>query len=983
MWRRVIPLVWILWAVAPAWAASFYTVRLNDPKAAYLDAFGARGDGVADDSDAIQKAIDKVQETVGQGIVFVPEGRYRLTKTVYVWPSIRLIGYGAKRPVFVLADSTPGYQDRNNENYMVLFAGSRPGAQGGRGGTGRGGQAGGRPPDAGPGTFYSAMSNIDVEIGEGNQGAVGVRGTYAQHSFLAHMEFRTGSGIAGVHDTGNVMEDVRFIGGQYGIWTRVPSPSWQFTAVDAYFEGQREAAIREWMAGLTLIRPHFRNVPTAIAIDAGYPDELWIKDGRMEDITGSAVIISLEQNARTEINMENVVCRRVPIFAEFRESGKLVAGPAEIYETRVFSHGLHYADIGAAAVMKDIFETVPLTAMPEPVKSDLVPLTPGDTWVNVRSLGAKGDGVTDDTAVLRKAIAEHRTIYLPSGYYIISDTLKLRPDTVLIGLHPLATQIDLLDRTPAFQGVGGPKPMIEAPKGGTNVVIGIGLYTNGINPRAVAAMWMAGKDSMMNDVRFLGGHGTNNLDGTRANPYNNTHTADPDMNRRWDGQYPSLWVTDGGGGTFFDIWTPSTFAQAGMLVTDTSTAGRIYSMSSEHHVRSEVLLRNVSNWRIYALQTEEERGEGGFALPLEIVLSSDITVANFHIYRVISSYQPFPHAIKVSNSRNIRFRNIHCYSNSKVAFDAAVFDQTHGAEIRQLEFAWLNLTGAPPVPAPKKQSPVLEAGARVQKLAGGFFNISGGAVHPSGDFYFVDARWQRIYRWDAAARQVSTVRDAPLDPVNLAFDKAGNLMVVSYAGSGTVYAFKPGSPEEQLELLKPVDAAPRPGMTAVRPVGDWRLAKNSATGIPIARPYHYLSPDGTTFISAGRDFTTGATSWGVKSADLLRSFGLAGAAPGKPFYVTSEAEVMTWSGTLAPDGNFADFKPFVQQGGEGVAIDVEGNVYLAAGQIYVYDPSGKLIDTILTPERPLQLAFGAKDGRTLFIAARSSLYSVRTRLRGR
>ena len=105
--------------------------------------------------------------------------------------------------------------------------------------------------------------------------------------------------------------------------------------------------------------------------------------------------------------------------------------------------------------------------------------------------------------------------------------------------------------------------MIEAPKGGTNIVIGIGLYTNGINPRAVAAKWMAGADSLMNDVRFLGGHGTSRIDGGRENPYNNTHTADPDLNRRWDGQYPSLWVTDGGGGTFFDIWTPSTFAQAG------------------------------------------------------------------------------------------------------------------------------------------------------------------------------------------------------------------------------------------------------------------------------------------------------------------------------------------------------------------------------------------------------------------------------------
>ncbi len=982
MWKQIIPVTCFLLAAAPTWAASYYTTRLSDTKAVYLDTFGARGDGVTDDSDAIQKAIDRVQETVSQGIVFVPEGRYRLTKTIYVWPSIRLIGYGQKRPVFLLAAHTPGYQDTNKENYLVFFTGGRPGAQGSRGGPAQGGRSG-RLGDAGAGTFYSAMSNIDIEIGEGNPGAVGVRGTYAQHSFLAHMEFRTGPGIAGVHDTGNVMEDVRFLGGQYGIWTRTPSPSWQFTAVDAYFEGQREAAIRETMAGLTLVRPQFHNVPTAISIDAGYPDELWIKDGRMEDISGPALIISLEQNARTEINVENVICRRVATFALFRDSGRKAAGPGELYETKVFSHGLHYADVGAPAATKDVFETTPLKTMPEPVKSDLTPLPPMDAWVNLRSLGAKGDGITDDTAVFRRAIAEHRAIYLPSGYYVISDTLTLRPDTVLIGLHPLATQIDLLDRTPAFQGVGGPKPMIEAPKGGTNVVIGIGLYTNGINPRAVAALWMAGKDSMMNDVRFLGGHGTNNLDGTRANPYNNAHTADPDLNRRWDGQYPSLWVTSGGGGTFFDIWTPSTFAQSGMLVTDTSTEGRIYQMSSEHHLRYEVQLRNVSNWRIYALQTEEERGEGGLALPLEIDNSSDVTVANFHIYRVISSYQPFPYAIKVANSKNIRFRNIHCYSNSKVAFDAAVYDQTHSAEIRRLEFAWLTLTGAPPAPAPKRTSPVLEPGSKVQKLAGGFFNISGGAVDPDGEYYFVDAHWQRIYRWDSATRQVLTVRDAPLDPVNLAFDKSGNLMVVSYAGNGTVYAFKPGAPEEQLELLKPVEAAPQPSMTAVRPVGDWRIAKDPATGTPVARPYQYLSPDGTTFISAGRDFTTGAMSWGVKSADLLRSFGLAAAAPGKLFYLTSEAEVMTWCGLLGADGNFTDFKPFVQQGGEGVAVDADGRVYLAAGQIHVYDPSGRLIDTIEVPERPVQLVFGGKDGRTLFIAARSSLYAVRVRVRGR
>ena len=180
-----------------------------------------------------------------------------------------------------------------------------------------------------------------------------------------------------------------------------------------------------------------------------------------------------------------------------------------------------------------------------------------NTWVNVRSIGVTGDGTTDDTAALKKAIAEYKTIYFPSGKYRVTDTIVLQPDTILIGLHPSTTRILLADETPAFQDVGAPKPMLEAPKGGSNVITGIGLYTNGINPRATALKWMAGADSMVNDVRFLGGHGTVDPDAPPDERrkfweeiYNNTHTADANINRRWDGQYPSLWVTDGGGGTF-------------------------------------------------------------------------------------------------------------------------------------------------------------------------------------------------------------------------------------------------------------------------------------------------------------------------------------------------------------------------------------------------------------------------------------------------
>jgi sugar lactone lactonase YvrE len=941
-------------------SASFYTQRLEDPRAVYVAPSGG------DDTAALQKAVNQVQETTGQGIVLFAPGQYHISDTLYIWPGIRLIGCGDERPVIALPANTPGFGDASHEKLMVFFAGRRP----------RDSQAGdGSVPDANPGTFYSAIANVDVEVGEGNPGAVVVRSHYAQHCFLAHMDFRLGSALAGIHEGGNVVEDVHFFGGTHAIQTSKPSPGWQFTLIDCSFEGQREAAILEHEAGLTLIRPHFRHVPTAVEIEPEWADELWVKDARLEDISGPAFIFGMEKSPRNEINMEGVICRDVPVFAALRDSGKRFAAPAEIYAVTNFSHGLHYADIGAVPEIETRFDAVPLATMPPAVASDLALLPACDTWVNLRDLGAKGDGKTDDTEVLQKAITAHRAIYLPSGFYVVHDTLTLRPDTALIGLHPGATQIVLPDGTPAYQGIGGPKAFLETPKGGSNIVIGIGLYTGGNNRRAAAALWKAGSSSMMNDVRFLGGHGTPLPDGSRANPYNNSHTADPDPTRHWDGQYPSLWVTDGGGGTFLDIWTPSTFAQAGMVVSDTETEGRAYQISSEHHVRHEIQVRNAAHWCFYALQTEEERGESGFALPIEIDSSHDITFANFHSYRVISSFQPFPWAVKVSNSRDIRFRNFHCDSNSKASFDSGIYDQTHDIELREHEFAWLNLSDQVTRPKHATPSPIVARGAKVVKLVGGFFNISGGGVGPHGDFYFVDSHWQRIYRWDSASRQLFTVSDHPLEPVNLAVDQAGNLMVISYAADDVVYALNPGG---AITLLKPEAVTNWSGKRLYLPVSDWHLNRDSLSH-PVT---NFVSPDGTTIIPAGEDFLTGATSWRVKSSPPIRSFGLGRAVPGKPFYVTDESELRTWAADVNPDGSLKNFRLFAEQGGESVTVDSRGNVYIAAGQIYVYDPAGKLIDTIEVPERPVQLMFGGADRKTLFIAARTSLYSVRMKYPG-
>jgi hypothetical protein len=977
----------VLSIATPLWGASYYTLRPDDPKAVYLAKGNrsAHGDGIADDSEAIQQAINRVQETTKQGIVFIPEGRYRISKTILVWPGIRLIGYGTKRPVFVLGKNTPGFQQ--GLGYMVVFTGGRPD-------TARQRRRRGEPlagivppndliPDANPGTFYSAMSNIDIEMQDGNPAAIGIRFHVAQHCYLAHMDFHIGSGLAALHDVGNEAEDLHFYGGQYGIMTRKPSPGWQFTLLDSTFEGQTRAAIKEHEAGLTLVRDQFRDVPTAISIDPGYSDELWVKDGRFEDISGPAIIISNENNARTEINLENIVCQHVATFASLRESGKTFDGKGETYQVKAFTHGLTFAEAGSISEIKTTYDAHEVSTLPPLVPSDIPSVPAQDTWVNLHALGAKGDGVTDDTAAIKMAIAEHHTIYFPSGHYIVTDTILLKPDTVLIGLSPTTTQIDLPDSTPAFQGPGSPKPLLETPHGGTNIVTGIGLYTNGINSRGVAAKWMAGKDSLMDDVRFLGGHGTNYPGVSFATIYNNTHTADSYIRRKWDSQYPSLWITEGGGGTFANIWTPSTFAQAGIYISNTSTSGRIYELSSEHHVRNEMKLDHVSNWQIYALQTEEERGEGPFALPLSIDNSTNITIANYHSYRVVSSYQPFPSAIKIVNSRAIRLRNIHVYSDSEVSFDNSVIvEQPYNVEIRDREFASLTVNGNVSKSKSAHRSAILAEGARVERLSTGFFNISGAAVDSKGQLYFVDTHWQRIYKWSPESHHAVIVSDSPLAPVQLTFDKADDLMVASYDGDGTVYSFNPNSPEEKIALLKPQPAAARPGMTAVIPVDYWRNENDFLRAVPVPKPYQYISPDGTTFIPAGQDFVRGELYYGTKMADVLRAFGLAHAVPRHPFYVSEESQEKTYVANVATDGTLVDTKLFAEQGGESVAQDTDGNVYIAAGQIYVYNPAGHLIDTIDIPERPIDLVFGGEDGRTLFILTHSSLYSTQTKVKG-
>jgi len=972
------------WA-APSPGQSIFRSRPDDPHALYFTPgnYKITTDGQTDVSDALQEAIRTLKTRDNFGIIFIPEGRYRISKTIYIPTAIRLIGYGETRPLVILGRNSPGFQsadpgDKGQGRYMFWFVSSL--------------SAPDEPVrDAGASTFYSAMSNINLKIEDGNPAAIALRTHFAQHSYISHVDVDAGNGRAGLFDVGNEMEDVRFFGGDYGIYTSKPSPGWPCAIVDSWFEGQRRAAIRTREAGLVLIRLQAKQVPVVVDIDSNYHEKLFMEDCRFDGIRETAIRISNEDNAFSQVNCRNIACRNTPVFAEGRLSHRRTAAPSSIYLVKSFTDGLQLdgwdAD-GGYGTTKDLQS---VTVMPSATPSDIPAFPDMTTWTNLLSLGAKGDGVTDDTKAIQDAIDSHDVIYVPQGWYRLTKPIRLKPQTVLIGLHPFATQFLIADNTPAFGGFGGPQPMIETPQGGTNILSGIGLNTNASNPRAVACKWQSGEHSYMNDVKFIGGHG--------GIPRPNT----PDTVRRqqserdWDTQYWSLWVTNDGGGTFKDIWTANTYATAGAYFSHTSTPGRVYALSIEHHVRNEVRFNAVANWKVYALQLEEESRESTECQPMELEDCHDMRFANLYMFRVIRVNKPYPWSIRRWGGHNLEFLNVHNYSQIIYTTTDPMYDVNTNTTVRPWEFARLFIgseTAAPQTPAQSSAAPaaaVATTSPPPAQLSTGFEFAQSPCIDSKGNIYFCDSRLRRIYRFSPATRQTTLLADYPWQPLSLACDKKDNLLVVfkyvpkpgtgetftnppdaagtSFSGWGNsgfatwVYSIDPANPDETIHLLttQPMGSVD-PIDRALYPAHRWRDYHDFNT-ISIARPQQcFVAPDGVTIIPV--------------VYDLARSTSLAEARPGKPAYTTDEYDKRTVSTQADSKGFLSGLTYFAQRGEFATATDAAGNVYIADGQIYVYDPQGRLINTLRTPERPTGLCF-APDGKTLFVTSHNSLFQIR------
>ncbi|MDQ2788227.1 MAG: SMP-30/gluconolactonase/LRE family protein [Actinomycetota bacterium] len=124
----------------------------------------------------------------------------------------------------------------------------------------------------------------------------------------------------------------------------------------------------------------------------------------------------------------------------------------------------------------------------------------------------------------------------------------------------------------------------------------------------------------------------------------------------------------------------------------------------------------------------------------------------------------------------------------------------------------------------------------------------------------------------------------------------------------------------------------------------------------------------------------------LESADMNRPNGVALSTDEKTLYVDDTAAGLVRRFPVRPDGSLGPpttFVPATGGGGDGMAVDDAGNLYVATdGGVKVYQRNGMPWGTISVPEVPSNCTFGGPDRKTLYITAKTSLYRITLKVPG-
>lgn len=290
---------------------------------------------------------------------------------------------------------------------------------------------------------------------------------------------------------------------------------------------------------------------------------------------------------------------------------------------------------------------------------------------------------------------------------------------------------------------------------------------------------------------------------------------------------------------------------------------------------------------------------------------------------------------------------------------------------------------------------IVDPNAKIEKIAGGFQFTEGPLwVRDGGYLLFSDPNANTIYRWTPDG-QVSVFRA-----------KSG------YTGVDIGEYGQPGSNGLTLDL---------DGRLTIDEHGNRRVTRLEKNGVlTLADRYEgkrLNSPNDLVYRSDGALYFTDPPFGLPKfyddprkelpfsgifllkdghlkllSTDLLGPNGLAFSPDEKYLYVDNwdlkKKVIMRYE--VSPDGGLSNGTVFVnasplpgEQAWDGLKVDQRGNVYGAGpGGVWIISPAGKHLGTIKAPEQPANMAWGDDDGRTLYLAARTSVYRVRLNVPG-
>ncbi len=275
------------------------------------------------------------------------------------------------------------------------------------------------------------------------------------------------------------------------------------------------------------------------------------------------------------------------------------------------------------------------------------------------------------------------------------------------------------------------------------------------------------------------------------------------------------------------------------------------------------------------------------------------------------------------------------------------------------------------VAAQVSDASIVVPGAKPEKVADGFTFTEGVASNDRGDVYFSDIPANRIHFYDHAGFGKIFLENS--NRANgLHVDQSGNIIACEGAEGGRLVQV---SPEGDVIVM----ADGYDGKSFNSPNDLWESPNG---GFYMSDPRYGRSRDNLPQDGEHVYYITRDQKKVVRvTDDLVRPNGVTGSADGSILYVADHGAGKTYRYTILKDGTLSDKQLFADEGSDGMTIDSQGNVYLTNSAVKVYNPAGRLIETIEVPESPTNVCFGGKDNKTLYITARTSVYKLEMKVK--